>query len=220
MNIDKFEYWAKRQGMSCVKFKDNKGGIEGYSTYTSAETERAFIYWLDAFSPQVQSAFEAQQVLKEKYKGVAVENEFIIEAVNLTLEEFFDETKDLKWLYKFSMENEADNHHVLQVFRCAKRSCERNITKLSSLIKLQDLFIWKTRDDYPRIRAKVSDALKQAAEPVFISGAVEADIALRLNGIFLLKRGDMHKDSREYKFSDRVIELAIKLSEKETHESN
>lgn len=219
MNIDKFEYWAKRRGMSCVKFKDNKG-IEGYSTYTSAETERAFIYWLDAFSPQVQSAFEAQQALKEKYKGVVVNNKYIIEAVNLTLEEFFDETKDLKWLYKFSMENEVDNHHVLQVFKCANRSCERNITKLSNLIKLQDLFIWKTRDDYPRIRAKISDALKQAAEPMCISGAVEAEIALRLQGVFLQKRGDMSKDSREYKFSDKVIELALKLAEKEKHESD
>jgi len=219
VNIDKFEYWAKRQGMSCVKFKDHKGGTDGYSTYTSDDTERAFLYWLDAFSPQVQSLFELQQDLLIKYKGVDVKNEFIIKATDCVLDEFFDLNKDLNWLYEFSTPTETDNFHVLQIFNVAKRTYKRNILELSELIELKDLFSWRTRDDYPKIRAKVSKALANSVDVVWSSGGLESKINEKLNGVILEKRGSLQKDSREYKFSENVVQLAIDLSRKEINEN-
>lgn len=208
MDVDKFEYWAKRQGMSCVKFRSK----DSYSTYTSEDTERAFLYWLDAFSPQVQREFDMQKELKAKYKGSAVGNNVVIEAVSSVVNDLCANDKNLDWLYKFSAPKETKNEFVLRSLNGTKLSSIKYIKALGELINLSDLFIWQTRDDYPSVRAKVSLALNRAANPICSNGPLEAAIADKFKDVVFLQRGSIYKDRREYKFSENVVNLALELS--------
>lgn len=208
MDIDKFEYWAKRQGMSCVKFRTK----DSYSTYTSEDTERAFLYWLDAFSPQVQQSFDTQKELKAKYNDSAVSNDVIIEAVSFVVNNLCANDKNLNWLYKFSAPKETKNEFVLRSLNGTKLSSIKYIKALGELINLSDLFIWQTRDDYPSVRAKVSVALNRAANPICSNGPLETAIADKFKDVVLLQRGSIYKDRREYKFSENVVNLALELS--------
>ena len=208
MDVDKFEYWAKRQGMSCVK-SSTKGA---YFTYTSEDTERAFLYWLDAFSPLVEYEFNYQKALKIKHKNNSTTNDTIIEVVTLVVNDLCDTTKNLDWLYKFSTKEDVDHEFVLRSLKGARSSSIKYLKLLGEMINLRDLFVWQTRDDYPRIRAKVSNALRLAANPVYSNGALEAAIANKFNGVVFLQRGDKSKDAMEYKFSENVIDSALELS--------
>ena len=63
MNIDKFEYWAKRQGMSCVRSK-----VKWHNEmYTNKDTEQAYNYWVSATSSNVQELYEEQVELEMIY---------------------------------------------------------------------------------------------------------------------------------------------------------
>ena len=208
MDIDKFEYWAKRQGLSCVKFRTK----DSYSTYTSEDTERAFLYWLDAFSPQVQQSFDTQKELKAKYKDSVVSNDVVIEAVSSVVNDLCATDKNLDWLYKFSAPKETEHEFVLRSLTSTKRNSIKYIKELGELINLSDLFIWQTRDDYPSVRAKVSLALNRAANPVYSNGPLEAAIADRFKDVVFLQKGNIYKDRREYKFSENVVNLALELS--------
>lgn len=208
MDVDKFEYWAKRQGMSCVKFRTK----DSYSTYTSEDTERAFLYWLDAFSPQVQRAFDIQKELEAKYKDSAVSNAVIVEAVSSVVNELCYTTKNLDWLYKFSSLKEVNHEFVLRSLNGTRISSIKYIKALGELINLSDLFIWQTRDDYPSVRAKVSVALNRAANPICSNGPLESAIADKFKDVVFLQRGSIYKDRREYKFSENVVNSALELS--------
>ena len=54
MNIAKFEYWAKRKGMSCVRAKQ---GFD-QKMYSNDDTELAYNYWLAALSNEVEDLHE------------------------------------------------------------------------------------------------------------------------------------------------------------------
>ena len=183
--------------MSCVKSKDKA---------------RAFLYWLDAFSPMVDYEFNYQKALKIKHKDNTTTNDVIIDAVTLLVNDLCDTTKNLDWLYKFSTKEDVNHEVVLSSLRVARNSSIKYLKLLGEMINLRDLFVWQTRDDYPRIRAKVSNALRLAANPVYSNGALEAAIADKFKGVVFLQRGDKSKDAMEYKFSENVIESALELS--------
>ena len=106
MNLNKFEYWAKRQGMSCVKSKDKD------TVYTNEQTEIVYKYWLAAHSTVIQDLYDDQVQSEIIYKSLVINNKYFTNACEQMLENLYTEPGELDWLFKFSKGTALDNSFV------------------------------------------------------------------------------------------------------------
>lgn len=146
MNIEKFEYWAKRKGMSCVRAKENVDR----KLYTNEDTEIAYNYWVAALSPEVDYLYGEQTVSEMVYKSLQIDNKYFVAAVSEIIDKLFTEDGGLDWLYKFSLPHETDNSHVLSLVRPFKNSCKKSMLELAKYVQLRDFTSWVTREDFTK----------------------------------------------------------------------
>lgn len=214
MNIDKFEYWAKRQGMSCVRSK-----VKWHNEmYTNKDTEQAYNYWVSATSSDVQELYEEQVELEMIYRSLNVTNNYFIEACTNILDTSYKGKGELGWLFQYSDRTEKDDAFVLERFESFKSMCKKSLSYLAKYTNLSDFAVWKTREDYTKSKAIIESAVVGVSSPGYSGYGLESILKSKVGTLVMQSRVILK--GFEHKFTDKIIELAIELSEKETHESD
>lgn len=214
MNIDKFEYWAKRQGMSCVRSK-----VKWHNEmYTNKDTEQAYNYWLSATSLNIQELYENQVKAEIMYSNLNVSNKYFIEACTNILDNSYTGEGELEWLFQYSDGSENDNNFVIERFKSFKSMCKKSLLELAKYTNLSDFAVWKTREDYTKSKAIIESAVVGVSSPGYSGYGLESVLKSKVGTLVMQNRVILK--GFEHKFTDRLIELSIKLSEKEPHESN
>lgn len=209
MNLNKFEYWAKRQGMSCVKSKDKD------TVYTNEQTEIVYKYWLAAHSTVIQDLYDDQVQSEIIYKSLVINNKYFINACEQMLENLYTEPGELDWLFKFSKGTALDNSFVEHKLAAFKLSCLTNLRVLSKHTNLVDFATWKTKEDYTRNKNVIYDSVFGVTSPGYSAYGLESALKSKIGPVIMHSRTTLA--GYEYKFADSLVELAIELSEKDNN---
>lgn len=210
MNLNKFEYWVKRQGMSCVKSKDKD------TVYTNEQTEIAYKYWLAAHSIVLQDLYEDQIELGMIYQSLKIDNKYFLDACEHILNAAYTNKSELDWLLKFSLGDNESSDFVIHKLSTFKKMCLTSLWNLSTYTSLKDFTVWKTKEDYTKNKAAIYDAVFGVSNPGYSAYGLESTIRSKIGPLIMQSRTTLA--GYEYKFTDEMIELAIELSEKGINE--
>lgn len=213
MDINKFEYWAKRKGMSCVRSK-----VKWHNEmYTNEDTERAYNIWVTASSTKVQDLYEDQVKSEMVYKSLTIDNKYFINACFNILDNLYTSEGELEWLFKWTQSHEKDNTFVLRELAQFKNMCKKSLIELAKLTNLRDFTSWRTREDYTKSKKLIQSAIIGVTSPGYSGYGLESALKSKVGKPIMVSRVTF--ESFEYKFTDEVIELATQLAEKEKYDT-
>lgn len=213
MDINKFEYWAKRKGMSCVRSK-----VKWHNEmYTNEDTERAYNMWAAASSTEVQDLYEDQVKSEMVYKSLRIDNKYFIAACSQIIDNLYTNEGELSWLFEWTQPHEKDNNYVLKEFNQFKNMCKKSLTELAKLTNLRDFTSWRTREDYTKSKKIIQSAIIGVTSPGYSGYGLESALKSKVGKPIMVSRVTF--ESFEYKFTDEVIELATQLAEKKNNDT-
>jgi hypothetical protein len=197
---DKFEYWAKREGLDCAISGDDT------STYKNGITEGAYLGWCNGLSESLSEQYS-------KYNERLELREFVLRNKGIKADIFIQVTNRVKLAilndieqFKKSKVPVEDYTYINSRVELAFDIIQEQLLIIDESIGITRLISGVVSKDYPKKTKKIQDALNKLNRPLSWGFGLESTVSAAVtSGLFI-------KSELEVRFNDDIVIAALELN--------